>query len=243
MKKILLSFVFLTTVITGVAQCTEEHSTTGASVVTTGYNVGQSFIAQCSGTLNYVQLTAMTTGVIPAGTLTVYPGNGVTGSPIYSKPFNAITIQNVGDSIRIILSGIVPVVAANQYTFEFFVNLDLASSFGLYAGGDSFQAGANMNPIDFDFEVEIVNSSIVSEQELEVVSIYPNPILDELTISILDKGQVAHAIIYNGVGQEMFSNVLNDNQTKIDFSVYEPGVYFVKILNGSQITTERVVKL
>jgi len=82
---------------------------------------------------------------------------------------------------------------------------------------------------------------------LEGVSIFPNPVSDELTVSIEnieDKGNIS---VFNITGQLIESVMLSANTSNfretIDFSNLPSGVYTVKVQIGNQVATEKVVKM
>ena len=53
-----------------------------------------------------------------AGTLNVYSGNSVSGTPIYTQSHPSITINNIGDPIRINITNTLALTQfLNQYTF------------------------------------------------------------------------------------------------------------------------------
>ncbi|VAV86238.1 hypothetical protein MNBD_BACTEROID02-934, partial [hydrothermal vent metagenome] len=86
----LLVFVFFST--SAFSQCVVNYANNGASVSSgSGFLWGQSFIAECSGNLEYVQFTSSSPGTTSGGTLKIYDGNSVT-TPIYTQAFSAITI-------------------------------------------------------------------------------------------------------------------------------------------------------
>jgi hypothetical protein len=84
-----------------------------------------------------------------------------------------------------------------------------------------------------------VNSGELSVQEISValISVYPNPVTNTLYI----KGNLeAYEIeVYSLLGQHMMT-VSNTN--KIDVSLFNEGVYLVKISAGNQTTIKRIIK-
>ena len=59
------------------------------------------------------------------------------------------------------------------------------------------------------------------------LKVYPNPILNELTINTKEN-KTSNVEIFNQLGQKVYKNSFN-NSTKIDFSNYSKGLYFVKV--------------
>ena len=75
----------------------------------------------------------------------------------------------------------------------------------------------------------------VPENQLDVVSVYPNPVMDRLTVKAENLQSVE---IYNLVGQQ----VVTSSSPVIDFSDLNEGVYFVRVTADGKTITKRVVK-
>ncbi|NND63131.1 MAG: T9SS type A sorting domain-containing protein [Flavobacteriaceae bacterium] len=74
------------------------------------------------------------------------------------------------------------------------------------------------------------------------VSVYPNPAVDVVNI---DMGQVSNKFeieIYNTMGQKMSANLVqNKSRTSIDVSSLSTGIYYVRISEGKQDTTKKLI--
>lgn len=77
-----------------------------------------------------------------------------------------------------------------------------------------------------------------TETEKENVMVYPNPTDGIINISACNIDKVS---VYNIVGQEVESFVIDDNQCRIDISDYNDGVYFVKIKTENEIMTKKII--
>ena len=75
----------------------------------------------------------------------------------------------------------------------------------------------------------------VSENEIEAVAVYPNPVTDRLTVKADDLQSIE---IYNLVGQL----VKRSTSSVIDFGNLNEGVYFVRVKADGNTVTKRVVK-
>jgi Secretion system C-terminal sorting domain len=227
----LLAFVLFST--SAFSQCVVNYANNGASVSSgPGFLWGQSFIAECSGNLEYVQFTSSSPGTTAGGTLKIYNGNSVT-TPIYTQAFSAITITNVGDPIRINITGTVPVVLNNQYTFEFPVNnISVLVDFSLgYTGGSAWDGGVESTFVDFLFAASIATT--LSANRFDVVSglkIYPNPSSDFIAISGLEN--VVRYTIFDILGKETLSGNIVNNE-KINIQNLNLGMYFLRLENGA----------
>lgn len=237
MKKLLLSLIMLATgAATASAQCTITHAPSLFTPVTTGYVAGQSFTATCSGDLNYVQVTANTTGTVPAGTLTIYAGDNVSTTPIHTQAFNAITINNVGDPIRINIVGSVPITNTNQYTFTAFVNLDVRADQG-YAGGQAYQGAMATGVLDVAFEVDIAISTGINEETISEIKVSPNPAVNVLNITTDE--QIISGTIYSINGAMV--KTTGDAAT-IDVSDLDAGMYILTVQTDQGTTQTRFIK-
>ena len=78
----------------------------------------------------------------------------------------------------------------------------------------------------------------LEENNLETVTLYPNPTSDVLTISNLENATIE---IYNLLGQVMTTKTNSSNQETIDVSGYRSGTYFIKISNQELTTTKKFV--
>ena len=85
-----------------------------------------------------------------------------------------------------------------------------------------------------------VNSGIYNLMNANI-SVYPNPGSGKFTIG---SNSVISAIeIYNLPGERIYADFKFNKQTsnKIDISTYAKGIYFIKIYNGTKISTRKIV--
>lgn len=77
----------------------------------------------------------------------------------------------------------------------------------------------------------------------EGISIYPNPVKDELNINIqLEEDETASWSVLNINGQLIQSGSLNNDNNTIDLSDLSQGVYFIQIkVNNQLIKTEKLI--
>jgi len=76
----------------------------------------------------------------------------------------------------------------------------------------------------------------VEESTLESLSVYPNPANSTLNIS---GGEYSYAM-FNRVGQMVASGIAN-GATQINVSDMAKGIYFLRLVNGTQVRVEKVV--
>lgn len=77
----------------------------------------------------------------------------------------------------------------------------------------------------------------------ESISIYPNPVKDELNINIqLQENEVAEWTLQNIKGQLIQSDSLNSDNNTIDLSDLSQGVYFIQLMRNNQlIKTDKLI--
>ncbi|PCI98697.1 MAG: hypothetical protein COB15_05600 [Flavobacteriales bacterium] len=72
--------------------------------------------------------------------------------------------------------------------------------------------------------------------------IYPNPSKGIFTVSLDQLDDNSSIIVYSVVGAVIINQQLNSKQTIINLEAYGKGIYFVKITNGDNTITQRIVK-
>lgn len=235
---LIISVLFLSQ--TAISQCQISDIGNGSDVESSAgasFLWGQGFTSECDGDLEYVQFVSNETGTVSAGTLNVYSGNSVSGTPIYSQSHPSITINNIGDPIRINITNTLALTQNNQYTFEFTVDnaMNVLADFsGGYTGGSAFQDGVEFATINFIFEVSISNSTLSLDDFVKNknIQLFPNPSSDFIIISNLEK--IETFSILNTLGQEVVKGkIINDE--KIDISNFKNGLYFLRFENGNTI--------
>jgi len=75
-----------------------------------------------------------------------------------------------------------------------------------------------------------LNSNNINEKSASKFYVYPNP-ADEFIIIQSSQGFNNEAIIYNYMGQQISTVIIRNEETKIDITSYQQGIYFVKIGN------------
>jgi beta-glucanase (GH16 family) len=72
--------------------------------------------------------------------------------------------------------------------------------------------------------------------------IFPNPAKDKLNLKIQDNQIGSQITIYSILGQELNSYILNTEETILDVSHYQNGIYLLKINTDSGIQTYKFIK-
>lgn len=71
------------------------------------------------------------------------------------------------------------------------------------------------------------------------IVIYPNPIIDALTITLNETSIIS---IFNVLGKKVFEGQLSNGSSKIDAQVWESGVYFINVENETGSSVHRFIK-
>lgn len=98
---------------------------------------------------------------------------------------------------------------------------------------------ATSNGQSITFEVNVVMHYVydgLDENEMEAISVYPNPARDVLFVGT-DKDLSVE--VFNIAGQKVFTSTENE----INVSGWEMGVYFVRVTLEDKTVTKRIVKL
>lgn len=89
-----------------------------------------------------------------------------------------------------------------------------------------------------DFFVKYFYSlDAIEENELNGVSVYPNPAKDMLTVEAENISGIA---IFNSLGQRVYAEDVNASEHLINISGFEAGIYMVKIMTNSGEVTKKI---
>lgn len=86
-----------------------------------------------------------------------------------------------------------------------------------------------------EIEIDFVG---IEESDQSGLNIYPNPVLNTLTIESAQKGQF---IIVNNLGKEVLSGQLKGTQ-KLDLSQLNSGIYFIRLITNNKQSQKRFIK-
>jgi len=78
--------------------------------------------------------------------------------------------------------------------------------------------------------------------ETPMFRIYPNPLIDLLTIETEQPGHISVEITSLN-GQLIYSSTMKETSYQIDLSSFQKGVYFITIRSKNSVTTEKIIKL
>ena len=117
---------------------------------------------------------------------------------------------------------------------------------GTLTGSDVYTNEKWSDPFDENGNLEIINSPVVtstSEKEKIAITVFPNPVVDALTI----KGNIDSRIveIYTSKGRTIHSEKATSGLMNVPFQQYPPGMYVVllKDTNGRTLSTHKINKI
>jgi Secretion system C-terminal sorting domain len=102
----------------------------------------------------------------------------------------------------------------------------------------SFAEGVVVDDCNLKPSNSIINKGIVSN----LITIYPNPANDKITIEISGKTNESNLAIVNIEGQELITRQITAPKTLIDISNLPSGVYFVRLTNNKTVSTWKFIK-
>lgn len=106
------------------------------------------------------------------------------------------------------------------------------ATFGQDANGELYVGGSGKV-----FKIIGEEVAAVNDQNQIKISVYPNPVIDQLTIT--SNKPVDEVKVYNFEGKLLATH---KNQTQIDFAKYPKGVYMVVVQSGKVSKTQKVIK-
>jgi hypothetical protein len=81
-----------------------------------------------------------------------------------------------------------------------------------------------------------------SAQNNQPFTVYPNPSNGKITVEIAKNSATESVIfLYNSVGSLVMEKNGHESTVQLDLSSYPKGIYFIKVLNGNQLNTQKIV--
>ncbi len=91
--------------------------------------------------------------------------------------------------------------------------------------------------------VTVGTCAFIGEQSVQKrMTIFPNPASSEIQIEVVDQTDDYKIEVFNSLGSQVLFPVIMKDKTRVDISSLPPGVYFIKVSDGSWSTTERLLK-
>tara|TARA_B100000809_G_C15100180_1_gene516597 strand:+ start:320 stop:1606 length:1287 start_codon:yes stop_codon:yes gene_type:complete len=117
------------------------------------------------------------------------------------------------------------------------------ASYTVTANGNYAVAVTENNCTDTSACISVTTVGVQnSTLNIQNLSIYPNPTKGLFTVGLNQLDDNASVVVYTVVGKEIVNQKLSTKQTVINLKEYNSGIYFVKITNGDNVITQRIVK-
>lgn len=132
-------------------------------------------------------------------------------------------------------------ILKNQYTWPFDAEQYILLNIAVLPNVTSSFVQSAME-IDYVRVYQQTNLGNSNPTNTNGLMLFPNPVNDKLNL-IIPENQIGNQVtIYSILGQELNTYILNNNQTTVDFSNYQNGIYIVKIETSLGIKTYKISK-
>ena len=137
------------------------------------------------------------------------------------------------------------IVAQDNYNYLTIGNFFNDNSTGTLPNPMTSGAPGTYGAYYFIDDVSVVETIISSTDDLQDQSFYlfPNPVYDEINISLSGKESEVFIKVFNTQGLEMFQQTYNfPKSITIDCSRFPAGAYFIQLQSGGKVYTEKLMK-
>lgn len=86
------------------------------------------------------------------------------------------------------------------------------------------------------------NSSIFNHSANETLSAYPNPTSGEFTVELEKYNTNTKLQVVNTVGQVVYKTGVKTQKTNVNIEELPTGIYFIRVINNSQVKTAKIIK-
>jgi hypothetical protein len=203
-----------------------------------------------------------------AGDVTVYAMNNCGETPVIMKTVGVKTIPEPAGTISgtdtlcqgpdNVVYNVGSINGATQYTWTVPTGVTVVSgagtsqitlNFGSTSQSGNIAVKGNNDCGDgteSSMAIVVKNCTGIAQNSLESsVLLYPNPVRNELTLSINGREQQLGLTLTNANGQVVYSekleNITADYKKKLNMSGFSKGVYFLKLSNNERVYTEKVI--
>jgi hypothetical protein len=85
--------------------------------------------------------------------------------------------------------------------------------------------------------------AVSQEANVQLISVYPNPAKDFVTVSMTDQNLIGSTIeMYNQVGQRIVAQKISQLQFQLNIGMVNTGIYYLKINDGKSRNVTKLVK-
>ena len=124
-------------------------------------------------------------------------------------------------------------------------NLTVGETFYLKVWLEGSNKSQNLNTGSFTLTAS--ESSVLSVDNSQILeknfTIFPNPVLDNISIKSENNEQIDDVEIYNLLGKKVFKKSVDDVKSTIDLGQLSKGMYLIKIFSDDIIITKKIIKI
>jgi len=169
----------------------------------------------------------------------------VNKAQLNARPADTIRTANTANpSFRLIYTGFVRNDSVGKLITKPVVSCvaDLSSPIGTYPITVSGGNDTNYNFTYGNGTLTIINPMEVKSLSESGISISPNPVRNEMSINMKLLEQEEFSII-NMQGSTIYTQTLNNDNSVIDISFLNPGIYMVRISDNQKVAIQKIIKL
>ena len=214
---------------------------------TIDYNTGDN-ITCGTGTIT------ITENIISHGTI------GIDNNTAETLTITKNTIQNNGIGIYLVSPGSTincnTICNNTTYDLKYLASTNIYASNNYWCTTDSVSTGAmiydghnninyglvNFMPFDTAQCFIITTGISVNEAQDFQFSIYPNPVTDNLTVTLPAVSGKAKIEIHNMLGELVYSSSVSSAKTNIDVSSMATGIYVIQLTKGVNIERQKIIR-
>jgi hypothetical protein len=202
----------------------------------------------CSVTVAQTDATGLASGMVfPVGTTTIeYTAtDGVGNTAICTFDVNVTAID-------ITVANTAPLLTANQTgaTYQWLncdngnaiIPLEINQSYTATSIGNYAVEITIGSCVDTSVCVNVITTSLIESNAVDQVDVYPNPTDGSFIVSLVEINDNTRVVVYSVVGKEVINEQITTLKTMINLETYDKGIYFVKIKNGENVITRKIVK-
>jgi len=135
-------------------------------------------------------------------------------------------------------------IADSAYTYIVIGNFfDNTHTDTLHLGGMNLEAAYFVDDICVSTDsllcFEPIGIPVIADNPL--VSIFPNPVIDDLNIE-MKTGSVWNIFIYSCMGQIIYTSCMNIQNAVIDFKKYAAGIYLIVVNQNNKTFSQKIIK-
>jgi hypothetical protein len=180
-------------------------------------------------------------------TLCIYEKTIPIDSSICFDAYDSISVAGYGSHVIFQSSSSVELIAGQSIRFlPGFHAKEGSYAYAHITSDSTFCDGASESSIVEQPQEKSVKEETQSEEEGFVpmeksIKIYPNPTTGRFTVELINFDNVAKVCLYNSTGAKVFQSESNSSSQEIDVHGLRKGIYFVRISNGKEQFTKKLV--